>query len=662
MDLANSAGFDCKELPLRERWRKASYVASYRELIPRAKELRKCNRQEKNLWSGFLNSCRFAFKAEILTFVAVHVMNANWLSPPRHRICEEAGIARDKSRSAILEKQWTQSKSVFQLEVDRNFPRGMHYKRRAFKDRSGIMPRPVSYDYNKRTGILSGAQRKREGESNLANQEQKSICREIGARTGGDIYIGVVGPVRSGKSTFIKRFMEQLVLPAIGPAAARERARDELPQSAAGRTIMTTEPKFIPEAAVPLQLEGGGECRVRLIDCVGYMVEGAMGHEENDKPRMVKSPWFDHEVPFDLAAETGTRKVICEHSTIGIVVTTDGSVSDIPREGYARTEKRIVEELNALGKPYIILLNSTHPDAPETKQLAEGMARDYDHTVLPVSCVDLDAEALGSILRQVLYEFPVQELDFALPRWVTMLENGHWLQTQVYDAAMQLAAKVSRMKDVPSGTDAPALECDAVQRSAISGIDLANGSVRITVELKPEIFYQVLSEQTGLAIGDEAGLMPCIMELAKAKREYEKVRSALEQVEATGYGIVMPTVSELKLEQPQIVRQGTNYGVRLEACAPSIQMMKATIHTEISPIVGTEKQSEDLARSLLAGFEDDPEKLWESNIFGKSLHELVNEGLQNKLLHMPQEARTRLQETLERVINEGCTGLICILI
>ena len=495
----------------------------------------------------------------------------------------------------------------------------------------------------------------------MANQEQKSICREIGARTGGDIYIGVVGPVRSGKSTFIKRFMEQLVLPAIGPAAARERARDELPQSAAGR-IMTTEPKFIPEAAVPLQLEGGGECRVRLIDCVGYMVEGAMGHEENDKPRMVKSPWFDHEVPFDLAAETGTRKVICEHSTIGIVVTTDGSVSDIPREGYARTEKRIVEELDALGKPYIILLNSTHPDAPETKQLAEGMARDYDHTVLPVSCVDLDAEALGSILRQVLYEFPVQELDFALPRWVTMLENGHWLQTQVYDAAMQLAAKVSRMKDVPSGTDAPALECDAVQRSAISGIDLANGSVRITVELKPEIFYQVLSEQTGLAIGDEAGLMPCIMELAKAKREYEKVRSALEQVEATGYGIVMPTVSELKLEQPQIVRQGTNYGVRLEACAPSIQMMKATIHTEISPIVGTEKQSEDLARSLLAGFEDDPEKLWESNIFGKSLHELVNEGLQNKLLHMPQEARTRLQETLERVINEGCTGLICILI
>ena len=496
----------------------------------------------------------------------------------------------------------------------------------------------------------------------MDKQEQNVICREIGARTGGDIYIGVVGPVRSGKSTFIKRFMEVMVLPVMQNAQASARARDELPQSAAGRTIMTTEPKFIPEAAVPLELEGGGECRVRFIDCVGYMVDGAMGHAENDKPRMVKSPWFEQEVPFDLAAETGTRKVICEHSTIGIVVTTDGTVSDIPRAGYAAAEKRIVEELDALGKPYIILLNSTHPDAPETKQLAEGMARDYDHTVMPVSCVDLDAAALGEILRQVLYEFPVQELDFALPRWVTLLENGHWLQAQVYAAAMHLAEKVTRMKDIPAEGGGTVLEADAIQRSAIGAAELASGNVRIEVELKPEVFYQVLSEQTGLEIGDEAGLMPCIMELVQAKRAYEKVRSALEQVEATGYGIVMPSIEELKLEQPQIVQQGGRYGVRLEACAPSIQMMKATIHTELSPIVGTEKQSEDLVQSLLADFADDPVKLWESNIFGKSLHELVNEGLQNKLLHMPQEARTRLQETLEQVINEGCTGLICILL
>ena len=491
--------------------------------------------------------------------------------------------------------------------------------------------------------------------------EQAAVCREIGARTGGDILIGVVGPVRTGKSTLIKQFMEKLVLPAIGPEDAKLRARDELPQSAAGRTIMTTEPKFIPESAVPLALEGGGECSIRLIDCVGYMVEGAMGHEENDKPRMVKSPWFDEEIPFDLAAETGTRKVIRDHSTIGIVVTTDGTISEIPRENYIPAEKRVIDELEALGKPFVILLNSTHPDAPETRAMAAEMEESYGRTVLPVSCLDLDEAQLGEILQKVLYEFPVRELDFALPRWVTMLDKGHWLQTEVYTAAMQLSEKISRMKDVSDSGQA-ALDCEAVENATLSGMNLADGVVRITVLLKPEVFYKVLSEQTGLEIGDEAGLMPCIIELAKAKRAYEKIRSAMEQVEATGYGIVMPSIDELSLEQPEIVRQGGRYGVRLEASAPSIHMMKAVIHTELNPIVGTEKQSEDLVQSLLKDFEDDPVRLWESNIFGKSLHELVNDGLQNKLLHMPQEARGRLQETLERVINEGCTGLICILI
>ena len=495
--------------------------------------------------------------------------------------------------------------------------------------------------------------------------EQGAVCREIGARTGGDVLIGVVGPVRTGKSTLIKRFMETLVLPSIEPEAARQRARDELPQSAAGRTIMTTEPKFIPEKAVPLELEGGGECRVRLIDCVGYMVEGAMGHEENDKPRMVKSPWFEEEIPFDLAAETGTRKVIRDHSTIGIVVTTDGTISEIPRENYVPAEKRVISELEELGKPFVILLNSTHPDAAETKALAEEMEQSYGRSVLPVSCIDLDETDLNEILRRVLYEFPVRELDFALPRWVTMLDRGHWLQTEVYTAAMACSERISRMKDVAAKKDtASAVEmaCDAVEQTTLSGMSFSEGIVRITVILKSDVFYQVLSEQTGLEIGDEAGLMPCIIGLARAKREYEKIRSALEQVEATGYGIVMPTIDELSLEEPEIVRQGGRYGVRLEASAPSIHMMKAVIHTEISPIVGTEKQSEDLVQSLLGDFESDPEKLWESNIFGKSLHELVNEGLQNKLLHMPQEARTRLQETLEKVINDGCTGLICILL
>ena len=494
--------------------------------------------------------------------------------------------------------------------------------------------------------------------------EHPTLYRDIGRRTGGDIYIGVVGPVRSGKSTFIKQFMEALVLPALDQTdpAARARARDELPQSAAGRTIMTTEPKFIPETAAPLQLEGGGECRVRLIDCVGYMVEGAMGHEEDDKPRMVKSPWFDEAVPFDLAAETGTRKVIRDHSTIGVVVTTDGSISDIPRAGYQQAEARVIAELEALGKPYVILLNTTSPGSPETARLAAWMQQQYGRAVLPVSCVDLDAAALEAILESVLYEFPVRELDFAMPRWVTMLDSGHWLQSSVYQAALDFAARIARMKDLRAAAGGAALDCDAVQRSAVSGMDLAEGRVRVTVELRPEVFYQVLSEQTGLDIGDEAGLMPCVIELARAKRAYERLRSALEQVEATGYGIVMPSIDELHLEPPEVIRQGGRCGVRLEASAPSIQMMRAVIRTELNPIVGSERQSEELVESLMAGFEADPVKIWESNIFGKSLYELVNEGLQAKLLHMPQEARTRMQETIERVINEGCTGLICILL
>jgi len=344
-----------------------------------------------------------------------------------------------------------------------------------------------------------------------------------------------------------------------------------------------------------------------------------------------------------------------------ITLAADGSISEIPRESYLPAEQRVVQELEALGKPFVILLNSTHPDAPETRALAAELEQSYGRSVLAVSCLDLDAAALNTILQKVLYEFPVRELDFALPRWVTMLDKGHWLQTEVYSAAMAFSEQVTRMKDL-SASGGAALACDAVQQTALSGMNLSDGIVRVTVILKPEVFYQVLSEQTGLEIGDEAGLMPCILSLAKASREYEKIRSALEQVEATGYGIVMPTIDELSLEQPEIVQQGGRYGVRLEASAPSIQMMKATIHTEISPIVGTEKQSEDLVQSLLQDFESDPVKLWESNIFGKSLHELVNDGLQNKLLHMPQEARTKMQETLEQVINEGCTGLICILL
>ena len=490
--------------------------------------------------------------------------------------------------------------------------------------------------------------------------ETANVYKDIAARTGGDIYIGVVGPVRTGKSTFVKKFMEEMILPQLSSLAVRTRARDELPQSAAGRTIMTTEPKFIPETAVTVELEGGGSFKARLIDCVGYMVDGAMGHEENDKPRMVKSPWYEEEIPFDLAAETGTQKVIRDHSTIGLVITTDGSISDIPREKYQAAEERVVAELEDINKPFVILLNCVDPKSAASRELAAQMEAQYGHTVLPISCVDLDGAAIDRILQSVLYEFDVKEIAFAMPKWITMLEPDHWLQTAVYSAAQDFAASIGQMKDVVQ-RDQP-IQCEYLKESRIRSMQLATGQVTLELSLQPDIFYQVLGETTGLEICDEASLMPCIISLAKAKREYEKIRSAIEQVEATGYGIVMPTINELHLEEPEIVRQGGRYGVRLKASAPSIHLLKATINTEISPIVGSERQSEELVMSLLQDFEQDPIRIWESNIFGKSLHELVNEGLQNKLLHMPQEARARLQETLERVINEGCSGLICIIL
>ena len=489
---------------------------------------------------------------------------------------------------------------------------------------------------------------------------QEQIYQNIARRTGGDIYIGVVGPVRTGKSTFIKRFSELLLLPHIQNEAQRARANDELPQSAAGRTIMTTEPKFIPEKAVNIELSGGGSFRARLIDCVGYMVDGALGHEEQDAPRLVKSPWFDHEVPFDLAAETGTRRVIREHATVGVVVTTDGSVADLPRENYCEAERRIIAELEAIGKPYVILLNCTDPDSDAAHQLAAQLQDTYQRAVVPINCVAMTAEALDGILQRLLYEFPIREIAVQMPSWVMMLEPGHWLQSAVYTAMLKFAGSVHKMADI-TGKNLP-LECEYITKTILTGIDLASGSVHITAMIAPDIFYKILGEQTGLSIVDEASLLPCVVSLAKAKRAYDKIKSALDQVEATGYGIVMPGIEELTLEEPEIVRQGGQYGVRLSASAPSLHIMRANIHTELSPTVGSEQQGEELIKSLLADFETDPGKLWNTNIFGKSLNELVSEGVQAKLLHMPQEARSRLQSTLERIINEGCDGLICILL
>lgn len=491
--------------------------------------------------------------------------------------------------------------------------------------------------------------------------ENRNIYQDIAQRTGGDIYIGVVGPVRTGKSTFIKKFMETLVLPNIPGDYKRERAVDEMPQSAAGKTIMTTEPKFIPEEAVKVSLDGTASVNVRMIDCVGYIVPSSLGYVENDTPRMVMTPWFDKEIPFNMAAEIGTQKVITEHSTIGLVVTTDGSISDIPRDEYEEAEERVISELKEINKPFVVLLNCMYPQSAPSQQLAQQLSEKYSVPVLAVSCLDLTEADIKQILTNVLYEFPVKEISVEMPRWVVSLAKDHWLKQAVYSAIVEPAASLSHISEV-SGMLSRVEECEFIKHSTVTSIDLGKGSAKVNLTLPQELFYRILGEATGLTIDSEEGLMPLMVELAGIKREYERVRDALDEVAATGYGIVMPTIDELTLEEPEIVKQGGRYGVRLKASAPSIHMMRADITTEVSPIVGSEKQSEELVHYLLQEFEENPKKIWSSNIFGKSLHELVNEGLHNKLYRMPGDARLKLQETIERIINEGCSGLICIII
>ncbi len=488
-----------------------------------------------------------------------------------------------------------------------------------------------------------------------------SIYNDIAKRTNGNIYLGVVGPVRSGKSTFISRFMSNLVIPNITDEFRRERANDEIPQSSAGKTIMTTEPKFVPEEAVAIELPDGVKMNVRMIDCVGYIVPSAIGYIENEAPRMVMTPWFDEEVPFNMAAEVGTRKVITDHSTIGIVVTTDGSITDIPRAEYEAAEERIISELNEINKPFVVLLNCEKPDSAESKALAKSLSEKYNTDVLPLSCIDLSEEKISEILGAVLLKFPVNEVKIRMPRWITSLDKEHWLKKDVFGCIKSAAANISGINDIQTAADAIS-ECEYVKRAFAEDVDLGTGSGTIDITLQNELFYKILGEATGLELNSENDLMPCMIELAAIKRKYERVKNALEEVEATGYGIVLPQMDELTLEEPEIIKQGGKYGVRLKASAPSIHMMSANITTEINPIVGTEKQSEELINYLLTDFEENPTKIWESNIFGKSLSDLVNEGLHNKLNRMPNDARMKLQETIQRIINDGCGGLICIIL
>lgn len=488
-----------------------------------------------------------------------------------------------------------------------------------------------------------------------------SIYNDIALRTQGDIYIGVVGPVRTGKSTFIKRFMDTLVIPNMEDGYKKERAMDEMPQSAAGRTIMTTEPKFIPEDAVELNLENASSFKVRLIDCVGYIVPSSLGYIENDQPRMVKTPWFENEIPFNMAAEIGTQKVINEHSTIGLVVTTDASISEIPREEYEEAEERVISELKELKKPFIVLLNCKEPNSAETKELTQSLSEKYGVCVKAVNCMTLEESEISDILSDILSEFPTKEIVVNLPSWVGKLDKSHWLRSSIYKSIYNSSMKIEKVRDIHSHFN-EILDCEYLTGGKVNNIDLATGSIKISLTVTPELFYKIISEQTGIEIQDEQQLMSKIVELSQMKMKFQRFEDALNEVETTGYGIVMPTMEELSLDEPEIMKQGGKYGVRLKASAPSIHMLKADITTEVAPIVGSESQSEELVMYLLKGFDDDPSKIWDSNIFGKSLHSLVNEGLHNKLYKMPADARMKLQETLERVINEGCSGLICIIL
>lgn len=490
---------------------------------------------------------------------------------------------------------------------------------------------------------------------------EHSIYKDIAERTGGDIYVGVVGPVRSGKSTFIKRFMESVVLPNIGEGYSRDRARDELPQSAAGKTVMTTEPKFIPEEAVPVVLDHNAQMRVRMIDCVGYLIPEAMGAIENGQPRMVRTPWREEPMPFSEAAEMGTHKVITEHSTIGMLVTTDGSIGDIPRDAYIEAEERIVRELKGLGKPFAIILNSARADSENARTLAYELEEKYGVPVALVSCLDLDAEDIRHILALVLEEFPVSEITLRMPEWMNALDETHRIRASVRASVCRCAETVRKMGDVPTAF-AGMEENEYVAHAGVETLDLGTGKAVIELSMRHGLYYDVISELTGFSVGGEKELIALLRELSTMKEKYDKVAKALEEVNERGYGIVMPEVEDLHLEEPQIVKQAGGYGVKLRAGAQSVHMIRANIEAEINPMVGTEQQSEDLVRYLLKEFEEDPKSIWNSNMFGKSLYELVNEGLHTKLEHMPEESRKKLSETLERIINEGSNGLICILL
>ena len=485
------------------------------------------------------------------------------------------------------------------------------------------------------------------------------LYKDMKARTNGEIYIGVVGPVRTGKSTFIKRFMDLLVLPNMTDEHARERTKDELPQSASGTTIMTTEPKFVPKEAAAIKLSDDVEVKIRLIDCVGYMVDGASGHIENDTERQVKTPWFEYEIPFTKAAAIGTQKVIHDHATIGIVVTTDGSIGDLPRENYIAAEEKTIKELQSIGKPFIILLNTQKPYTDDAKALKEEMEEKYGVSVLPANCEQLRTEDIHNIMRQVLYEFPIAEVEFYIPKWVEMLSRDHRIKA---DLLQNVKSVMGELKDIRSAANkAPHTDSPYIDQVNVEKIEMDTGRVKIRIGFAEQYYYEVLSELTGTDIKGEYELISAMKELAAMKEEYTQIKDAFADVKMKGYGVVSPKKEEIMLDEPQIIKQGNKYGVKIHSEAPSIHMIRANIETEIAPIVGNEKQAEDLVEYIKAESET-PEGVWGTNIFGKSIEELVMDGMRNKITMINDESQAKLQDTMQKIVNDSNGGLVCIII
>ena len=485
-----------------------------------------------------------------------------------------------------------------------------------------------------------------------------NIYAQIAARTGGNIYIGVVGPVRTGKSTLIKRLMETLVIPNIADPYRRERARDELPQSGSGRTIMTAEPKFVPEEAVEISPDGTTRLKVRLIDSVGYMVEGAMGATEDGEPRMVTTPWFDYEIPLTHAAELGTQKVMQEHCSIGLVVTTDGSITDIPRSDYEEAEERAIRDMQATGKPYLVIINSRYPQGAAATALQEQLQEKFGVQACIADCQSLTVEGIQGLLQKLLYAFPLGQVAVHLPRWVQALEAEHPVKIGLYGALLECGRRIHCLQQAKAALEELGQQ-EYVQDVNVRRVDLATGQVECVITLPEKLFYQVLSSKAGLEIENDGQLLRLLTELAATKQEYEKVADALQAVRATGYGVVMPTAEEMTLQTPQILKKGGAYGVKLKAGASAIHMMRVDIDAEIAPLVGNEQQSAELIRQLSS---EDPEGLWRSNIFGKSVGELIQEGMSAKLLQLPEEVREKFRQTLQRIVNEGAQGLVCLIL